>query len=287
MAITLTAALRREYERLFETCHVRPAHHDEVERTAERLVRQRSRYAEVAARQGVPWSFVAVVHNMESGGDFTRHLHNGDPLTARTVRVPPGRPRGGSPPFTWEVSAADAMALKRLGTSTDWSLAGTLYQLERYNGWGYRLYHPYVLSPYLWSFSGHYARGRYVADGRWSDTAVSRQVGAAVVLRRLAENGEIAFADRDAPVLVAEDDAEATGRGEAEAGGREPMPLVSRHAMRRAAQAAEVAKAEHLQRWLNTFAGVFLRVDGIPGDRTSEAYRRVTGRYLPGDPRDG
>ncbi len=44
-------------------------------------------------------------------------------------------------------------------------------------------------------------------------------------------------------------------------------------------------EAEHLQRWLNTFPDLFLRVDGIPGDRTSMAYRRVTGHYLPGDSR--
>ena len=40
-----------------------------------------------------------------------------------------------------------------------------------------------------------------------------------------------------------------------------------------------------LQHWLNGFPGVFVKVDGIPGQRTSEAYRQVTGHYLPGDPR--
>lgn len=277
MAITLTAALRREYERLFETCQIRPDRQRDVESIAKQLARDRERYEAVTARQGVPWTFVAVVHQMESSGNFSRHLHNGDPLTARTVQVPKGRPKRGSPPFTWEESAADALALKRLSGSTDWSLAGMLYQLERYNGWGYRLHHPHVLSPYLWSFSTHYQSGKYVADGRWSETAVSKQCGAAVLLRRLAEhgesrfNGESGFLDRvDARPAV--EDAAAS------------EPLVSRHAMRRRG-AAEMEKAEHLQRWLNTFAGIFLRVDGVPGDRTSDAYRRVTGHFLPGDPR--
>ena len=45
----------------------------------------------------------------------------------------------------------------------------TLYELERYNGFGYRDRRPQVLSPYLWSFSNHYSRGKYVADGRFSD----------------------------------------------------------------------------------------------------------------------
>jgi hypothetical protein len=46
-----------------------------------------------------------------------------------------------------------------------------------------------------------------------------------------------------------------------------------------------VSRTEDLQRWLNTFPGIFVKVDGIPGDRTSEAYRLITGSYLPGDPR--
>lgn len=284
MAISLSVALRREYERLFEGCDIRPGQRALVERTCRRLVRDRSRYAAVSVRQGVPWAFVAAVHQLESGGDFRRHLHNGDPLSARTVRVPAGRPRHGAPPFTWEESAADALALKRLGGNTDWSLAGLLYQLERYNGWGYRRYHPHVLSPYLWSGSVHYERGKYVADGRWSESAVSRQIGAAVLLRRLAELGEI---DLD-EATVSRPGEGGADHGEAldapAVGATAPVPLVSRYAMRRG-RASEAQKAEHLQRWLNTFPGLFLRADGIPGEHTSAAYRRVTGRYLPGDPR--
>jgi len=34
---------------------------------------------------------------MECGLDFTRHLHNGDPLIARTVRAPAGRLVDGRP----------------------------------------------------------------------------------------------------------------------------------------------------------------------------------------------
>jgi lysozyme family protein len=46
----------------------------------------------------------------------------------------------------------------------DWSLAGLLYRLEAYNGFGYRKHHPEVLTPYLWSFSSTTA-GKYVQDG--------------------------------------------------------------------------------------------------------------------------
>ena len=279
MAIRLTDSLRREYERLFESCEILAKRQAAVDQSVERLLAHRDRYRAVTERRGVPWHFVALVHSMESGSSFRCHLHNGDPLSARTVQVPAGRPKRGNPPFDWEVSAADAMALKRLDGDTDWSLAGTLYQLERYNGWGYRMYHPHVLSPYLWSFSTHYTSGRYVADGRWSDSAVSRQCGAAVVLRRLVERGETDLADQPAATFYAQVAAKPAGDNGSQ------RPLVSRHRMRRSRRDVETEKAQRLQRWLTSFPGIFLKADGIPGDRTSDAYRLVTGHYLPGDPR--
>lgn len=266
MSVSLTQALRQEYERLFESCMIRLEHQASVDRIVDRLRDQRSRYQSVGEQKGIPWSFVAVIHNMEASGDFSCHLHNGDSLEQRTVQVPAGRPKRGRPPFTWEESAGDALSLKRLGARTDWSVAGTLYQLERYNGWGYRLHHPHVLSPYLWSFSNHYQRGKYVADGTWSDTAVSRQCGGAVLLRRLAEKGEVAFNDQPVPRA-------------------NRKPLIVGYAKNKSRSATVVANVEALQRWLNTFPGIFVKVDGVPGERTSEAYRQVTGAYLPGDPR--
>lgn len=264
--VALSSALRREYQALFDTCDLRPERATEVEALMRRVLAQQPRYRRVEADTGVPWCFIAVTHQMESGGRFDRHLHNGDPLTARTRQVPAGRPKTGQPPFTWEASAADALALHGLSGRSDWSLACLLYEIERYNGFGYRLHHPEVKSPYLWSYSTHYRCGKYVADGRWSDSAASAQCGAATLLRRLVERGHIAFADQPAP---AEDEA----------------PLVSAYAARRPAAAALRDEAMRLQRWLNGFAGVYVKVDGWPGEMTSDAYRRVTGHPLPGDPR--
>lgn len=264
--IRLTPALRQEYESLFNNCQIRPARATEVEKILDLVQANTARYQAVSERSELPWFFVAVVHSMESSLAFARHLHNGDPLTDRTVRVPAGRPKSGDPPFTWEHSCADALSMKGLGARTDWSLAGTLFQLERYNGWGYRRFHPHVLSPYLWSFSNHYGQGKYVSDGRWSETAVSRQCGAAVLLRRMAELGQIEFADQPLPP---------PGSG----------LLVVSHSMKKSRDPEIVSRVEDLQRWLNTFPAIFVKVDGIPGNRTSEAYKKVTGEYLPGDPR--
>lgn len=46
----------------------------------------------------------------------------------------------------------------------------------------------------------------------------------------------------------------------------------------------QLEKAEDLQRLLNMFPGISLKVDGIVGPRTAAAYKTVTGKYLPGDP---
>ena len=156
-----------------------------------RIARWRDRYEEVERAIRVPWFIVAVIHSLESSLDFTTHLHNGDPLTRRTIHVPVGRPLTREPPFTWLQSAVDALTLKRLETWTDWSAAGSLYQLEGYNGFGYRRVSPAVPTPYLWSFSQHYERGKFTADGRYDPITVSVQCGAAVLLARMAALGTI------------------------------------------------------------------------------------------------
>ncbi|MCC6354440.1 MAG: peptidoglycan-binding protein [Verrucomicrobiae bacterium] len=195
-SLDLTSALRAEYIRLFEGCVIGGARFGEVEAAAGRVWSWRARYSAVAAATGVPWFVIGAIHSLESGCDFGTHLHNGDPRSRRTTHAPRGRPVAGTPPFAWEESARDAIQMHGLDAWRDWSIAGTLYQLERYNGWGYRLYHPNVLSPYLWAGSGHYIRGKYAADGRWSPMAVSQQVGAAVLLTVLRDAGRIRFARR-------------------------------------------------------------------------------------------
>lgn len=153
------------------------------------LVRPRARYEGVGLSLNIPWVFIALVHAMECDQSFAHHLHNGDPLKARTVRVPAGRPKEGKPPFKWEVSARDALMFEELHRWTDWTIAGILYQLESFNGMGYRRYHPGVPSPYLWAGCNHERPGLYVKDGKFDKTARSSQIGAAVLLKHLALTG--------------------------------------------------------------------------------------------------
>ena len=181
------AELEAEYQTLWSSMEIRADRLSAITATARRIIAARDRYQMIAASSGVPWHVVGVIHAMECGLRFDRHLHNGDPLTRRTVQVPAGRPATGNGPFTFEDSACDALAMKRLDAVEHWDIPRIAYELERYNGWGYRLYHPEVASPYLWSGTRHYTRGKYVADGQWSATAVSGQSGAMAILKRISE----------------------------------------------------------------------------------------------------
>lgn len=180
--------LRDEYRRLWDSALHTDAFVKASKATARKIHKSKSRYQAIEAELGVPWYVVGCVHAMESGCRFSTHLHNGDPLSARTKLVPAGRPRSGRPPFTWEESALDALTMKGWQNIPDWSIERILFECERYNGWGYRKYHKDVLSKYLWSGTQWGQKpGKYVADGKWSSTAHSGQTGVVPLLMRVME----------------------------------------------------------------------------------------------------
>lgn len=197
----LTNEMRIDYEKRFGACTVKPDRKSEVESIVTRIMKSHSRYEAVSARTKVPWAVIAVIHNMECGGRFDCHLHNGNPLTRRTVDVPKGRPDKGHPPFTWEESAVDAVVYEGFDVWRDWTVAGTLYKLELYNGVGYRQHN--VPTPYLWAGSQEdlnhdgrideleaqhgYLKGKFTSDHGFDPNVVSRQIGAAVLLRRMVD----------------------------------------------------------------------------------------------------
>ncbi len=191
-------SLRGEYAQYFAAAEIRPEHKDILGWYVKAMVEFRPRYDAVEKATGVPWYFVGLTHAMESSLNFRAHLHNGDfPLTQRTRQVPVGRPLVWMPPSDWVSSARDALRLMGFVGKTDWTLERSLYRLEAYNGFGYRKLG--VPSPYLWCFSNHYERGKFVADGKWSATAKSQQCGAAVILKALANAGMVEFPTTKAP----------------------------------------------------------------------------------------
>lgn len=185
--IALSDFLAKEYFGFFDSCAIRPEWLAEIDKECDRISNpiRRSRYITVSNKVGVPWWWIGVVHARECSLSFRTHLHNGDPLTGRTVHVPSGRPTYGTPPFQWEFSAEDALRYKGLDQWDDWSVAGSLFRWESYNGFGYR--RRGVHSPYLWSGSLFYEKGKYAADGKFDAELVDRQIGAAVLLRRMVD----------------------------------------------------------------------------------------------------
>ena len=255
--------LRAGYEQLFNTCAIKPARFAEIDNIADEITANQARYEGIGDPLNIPWYFIGILHALECNLDFERHLHNGDPLSARTVRVPAGQPKKGSPPFSFEDSAKDALLLKGFDLVTEWTVPGILFLFERYNGFGYRKKTIAIPSPYLWSFTNHYTKGKFVGDHKFDPDTVSKQPGTATILRRLAEKQVISFGDQElnkvkaikklgeqvnfAPTVVNED-------------------------------------ARRLQQLLNEVGFPLLR-DGKAGKNTSNAYKQVSGKFLSGDPR--
>lgn len=164
---------------------IRPGKMVEVSSAATKISQNKPRYEAVTLSlgNGMPWWFVAITHYMEGAGKFTRHLHNGDPLSARTVNVPKGRPVIGNPPFSWEDSAIDAMRYMKYDKIKDWSIENCLNLFERYNGMGYKK--KGVPSPYLWSYTDQYVKGKYEFDGKYNPELVSKQPGVVAIMKAL------------------------------------------------------------------------------------------------------
>ncbi len=186
---SIYSGLKAEYESYYAACTVNHNRSANVDYHLSRLSRFNQVYKDVGSELNIPWYFIGIIHGMESSFNFRTHLHNGDPLTARTVNVPKNRPITGNPPFTWRESARDAMIFQGYAHETEWSIPRMLYLFEKYNGFGYRKLG--IPSPYLWSFSNLYTKGKFTSDHHFDADAVSAQCGAATVLKALHTQGAI------------------------------------------------------------------------------------------------
>src|SRR5262249_53760350 len=141
----------------------------------------KARYQDVAAKTGVPWAAIAVIHERECSQDWTGSIAQGDPWDRVSIHVPAGR----GPFRSWEEAAIDALVhcTPYAARNKDWSIGGTLTKLEQYNGLGYAARK--VPSPYIWSGTNQYKAGKYVRDGIYDRDAVDRQLGCAGLLRTM------------------------------------------------------------------------------------------------------
>lgn len=205
----MTIAERRdayaaEYLRRWSNCKIDPERVSEAKGVARTMLKNRARYEGISRRvNGVPWWWIGISHNRESGMDFTKHLHEGSPLTGKTRDVPKGRPKvapANGTSYTFEESAIDALTMpgKNYDKIGHWDVVEVFLRFEQYNGFGYR--GKGIPSPYLWAATNQSdERGKYVRDGVFDRTAHDSQLGCAAIMLALEELGVALFPDEIAP----------------------------------------------------------------------------------------
>ncbi|MCL4503837.1 MAG: hypothetical protein M1438_18590, partial [Deltaproteobacteria bacterium] len=130
---------QEQYEQLFKDCQIVDAgKQQQVDKAIAGMQAHQARYAALADQLGIPWYFVAVAHQREASGNFSRSVRDGH-------RLPAG--------LSWEDDALAVMQ-EQCGGWHNWSLAGLFYRLEAYNGFGYRK--DQINSPYPRSFATCY-----------------------------------------------------------------------------------------------------------------------------------
>lgn len=190
MPVDIAALTRRNTERWNKAKLTRGP---EFTKPAQKAVANKERYLSIARRSGMPdiaWVFIAVSHYRESSFDFSRSLAQGDPWNRVSTHVPAGR----GPFSSFEDAAVDALVncAPYAARLKDWSIGGMLTNLERYNGVGYA--NKGIPSPYIWSGTDQYQKGKYIRDGVFDAHTVDKQLGCAgLILAMMSLDQTIKF----------------------------------------------------------------------------------------------
>lgn len=190
----LSLEVENSYQLRWEKAQISHQHRAHVLDIARKIIINKTRYEEIENQSGIPWFVVACIHSLETSLDFRLGLHSGERWNAVTANVPRGR----GPFDSFEEAAIDALLIKKrvsdqfLGL---WTIPRCLFFLECYNGLGYMIgtgqnTTPPKTSPYLWSMTTIYEKGKYAFDGAFDPELVSKQAGAAAILKGLLVLGE-------------------------------------------------------------------------------------------------
>lgn len=158
----------------------------EIKDVCSKFYKNQERYRVVSAACGVPEKLIFALHYRESSLNFLGVLHNGERIL-NTGRKTSLVPKGRGPFITWEEAAIDALLLKKSIFPKDWNFKSMCDLAEKFNGMGYA--RRGELSPYVWAGTErHDETGKYVADGKYSSTAIEKQLGVAAILIELGVN---------------------------------------------------------------------------------------------------
>jgi lysozyme family protein len=156
-----------------------PAQAEDLEAFRANWKANKGRYEAVSAKAGVPAALVAAIHWRESTGNFQTYLHQGDPLGKKATHVPTN-----IPVFTvWEDAAVHALTMSDkkqvhddLGMDEDTrDGAAMATYAEFYNGTGYD--QRGKASPYVYSGTNGYQKGKYTSDHHFSPNVKDQQLG--------------------------------------------------------------------------------------------------------------
>lgn len=183
---TLTRAFNKNAQREASTrINLSPALKEEMKLFAAQWQKHHARYEAVSAKTNIPAKLIAALHWRESSGKFDTYLHQGDPLGRPAVHVPRNIPVF----YKWEDAAVHALNSKKgtanaLGmdaSTTDFESIATY--AEAYNGLGYQSRG--VASPYVYSGTNQYSKGKFVSDGKYSATAKDKQLGVLAMVNEI------------------------------------------------------------------------------------------------------
>lgn len=182
MRIIYDDTIKKHYENLWDTMVVHQSMLIQTSKLVDRMFKYRDRYLAVEMATRCPKEVIMVIHAMEASLDFSCHLANGDSLKYKTISVPVGLPVTDHPgPYTWEEGAIAAINYDKMNRTKLGDISYLLYRLEGFNGYGYLKMN--LNSPYLWSGSNHYVKGKFVKDHQYDPNFISRQIGAAILLK--------------------------------------------------------------------------------------------------------
>ncbi|WP_239618310.1 hypothetical protein [Cohnella mopanensis] len=145
-------------------------------------------YEKISKETGFPPELIAALHYRESTGNFNKYLQNGDPLGKPTTHVPKGLLY-----YTFEESAVAALTESKFVNYRDLfeidanckDIAAMTAFAECYNGLGY--YNKNKVSPYAYSGTNVYTKGKYTDDGVYSPNVVDGQPGVYILLMALMQ----------------------------------------------------------------------------------------------------
>lgn len=196
-------SLLAENTKRWKAMKIKPSFWPAAQKFAKRALVHKAEYQAIAdtikntTGKHIPWWFIPLVHERECirGVDnWTCNLGQGSPFNQKSKIKPYNGPFHS---FREAAIAALIHEAPHAASNTNWSGGGTMTIGEAYNGIGYA--RKGLPSPYVWSGTNQYVKGKYVKDGVFNPNTVDTQLGIAISLKAMMELDPSIMVDGDMP----------------------------------------------------------------------------------------